>query len=334
MKFSVSEVSNILSEIKNLKSLKKESSIFENISIDSRSILGSELFVAIKGKKLDGHNFLEEVIQKGVKAVVIQEGMESLLPIDFPFWSVPNTLEAFQKLALFKRRKLKVPVIGITGSVGKTTTKEIMGEVLKKYGDVNLSYANYNNEIGLGLSILNTDDKDKILILEMGMRGIGQIENLSKFSEPDIAIITNIGSAHIGLLGSKENITYAKCEITKYLNPNGLVIIPGNDPFLEKTLIKNWKGRILKVELLDLDHKLNNKRSNNLQGFYNRSKNLIIIEQKEFELSLRGFHNAYNFMFAYAVAKEFCIDFKKFNKFNFGTLKGRNQILKSVKTTI
>ena len=95
------------------------------------------------------------------------------------------------------------------------------------------------------------------------MRGIGQIENLSKFSEPDIAVITNIGSSHIGRLGSKENITYAKCEITKHLNPNGVVIIPANDLFLEEILKKNWNGRIIKVELLDINQNTQSINKNN-----------------------------------------------------------------------
>ena len=235
MDFSVSDVNKILGNIKNSDSLKNKSQTFKNISLDSRTILDNDLFIAIKGLNFDGHDFLKEVKRKGVRAVVIQNGMQNLLPNDFPFWIVPDTLEAFQKLALFKRRKLNIPVIGITGSVGKTTTKEMMGEVLKQLGKIKLSQLNFNNEIGVGLTILDAELKDKTLILEMGMRGVGQIENLSKFSEPDIAVITNIGSSHIGILGSKENITKAKCEITKHLNPKGVVIIPANDMLLEET---------------------------------------------------------------------------------------------------
>ena len=334
MYFSLTDLNKILGNIKNLESLKNQFQTFKNISLDSRTFLNDELFVAINGNKFDGHDFLDEVVKKGGKAVVIKDGMQNLLPNKFPFWAVQNTLEAFQKLALFKRRKLNIPVVGITGSVGKTTTKEMMGEVLKQLGKIKLTKLNFNNEIGVGTTILDTDLKDKILILEMGMRGKGQIENLSKFSEPDIAVITNIGSSHIGILGSKENITYAKCEITKYLNPNGVVIIPGNDLFLEKTLKKNWSGRIIKVELLDgnQNHQSNNK--NNLKGFFNRNNNSIIIEDKLFEISFKGFHNAFNFLFVYAVAREFGMDFNDTNKFNFVSLNGRNKIIKSSKTTI
>lgn len=334
MDFSVHDVNKILGNIKNWDNLTNQFQSFKNISLDSRTILSCELFIAIKGTNFDGHNFLNEVIKKGGKAVVIKDGMQNLLPNKFPFWTVPDTLEAFQKLALFKRRKLNIPVVGITGSVGKTTTKEMMGEVLKQLGKIKLSQLNFNNEIGVGLTILDSDLKDKTLILEMGMRGLGQIENLSKFSEPDIAVITNIGSSHIGILGSKENITNAKCEITKHLNPKGVVIIPANDLLLEETLKKNWNGRIIKVELIDRNQKAQSIKKSNLQGFFNRSNNSVMIEGKIFEISFQGFHNAFNFLFVYAVAKEFGIEFKNTNKFNFVSLNGRNKILKSNKTTI
>ena len=334
MDFSVPDVNKILGNIKNWDNLTNQFQSFKNISLDSRTILSCELFIAIKGTNFDGHNFLNEVIKKGGKAVVIKDGMQNLLPNKFPFWTVPDTLEAFQKLALFKRRKLNIPVVGITGSVGKTTTKEMMGEVLKQLGKIKLSQLNFNNEIGVGLTILDSDLKDKTLILEMGMRGLGQIENLSKFSEPDIAVITNIGSSHIGILGSKENITNAKCEITKHLNPKGVVIIPANDLLLEETLKKNWNGRIIKVELIDRNQKAQSINKSNLQGFFNRSNNSVMIEGKIFEISFQGFHNAFNFLFVYAVAKEFGIEFKNTNKFNFVSLNGRNKILKSNKTTI
>ena len=334
MDFSVPDVNKILGNIKNRDNLTNQFQSFKNISLDSRTILNCELFIAIKGKNFDGHNFLNEVIKKGGKAVVIKDGMQNLLPNKFPFWTVPDTLEAFQKLALFKRRKLNIPVVGITGSVGKTTTKEMMGEVLKQLGKIKLSQLNFNNEIGVGLTILDAELKDKTLILEMGMRGVGQIENLSKFSEPDIAVITNIGSSHIGILGSKENITNAKCEITKHLNPKGVVIIPANDLLLEETLKKNWNGRIIKVELIDRNQKAQSINNSNLQGFFNRSNNSVVIEGKIFEISFQGFHNAFNFLFVYAVAKELGIEFKNTNKFNFVSLNGRNKILKSTKTTI
>jgi len=335
MDFSLLELKDILGDIKNLGEREIDSLNFKNISIDSRTCLKNDLFIAIKGKNFDGHSFLQEVLNKGVKSVVIKEGMQRLLPSNFPCWVVNDTLEAFQKITLLKRKKLNIPLVAITGSVGKTTTKEMIGEVLKKLGKVKLSQANFNNEIGVGLTILEADMEDKVLVLEMGMRGLGQIENLSKYSEPDIAVITNIGTAHIGLLGSKKNITYAKCEISKYLNPKGVAIIPANDAFLEKTLKEFWKGRVIKVELLNIkNQKESLKKDNYLQGFYSYLNKTILIEDNTFEISFEGFHNASNFLFAYAVAKELGVDFANFNKYDFESLSGRNKILKSVKTTI
>ena len=335
MEFSLSELNDVLGDIKNLVELGEDFSSFKNISIDSRTLLRNDLFIALEGENFDGHSFLPEVLKKGVKSVVIKKGMQKFLPRDFPCWVVNDTLEAFQKLTLLKRKKLNIPLVAITGSVGKTTTKEMIGEVLKKLGRIKLSHANFNNEIGVGLTILATDQEDKVLVLEMGMRGLGQIENLSKFSEPDIAVITNIGTAHIGLLGSKKNITHAKCEISKFLNPKGVVIIPANDLFLEETLKEYWKGRVIKVELLNIENQGKSfNKERNLQGFYNSLNKTILIEENTFEISFEGFHNASNFLFAYAVAKELRIDFASFNKFDFASLTGRSKIIKSVKTTI
>ncbi len=335
MEYSLSELNDVLGDIRNLNEGKRDSLNFKNISIDSRTLLKNDLFVAIKGKNFDGHSFLPEVLSKGVKSVVIKKGMQRLLPSNFPYWVVNNTTEAFQKLALLKRKKLNIPIVAITGSVGKTTTKEMIGGVLNKLGRIKLSHSNFNNEIGVALTILATDIEDKVLVLEMGMRGLGQIENLSKYSQPDIAVITNIGTAHIGLLGSKKNITHAKCEISKFLNPEGVVIIPANDPLLEKTLKEFWKGRVIKVGLLNIENQKEIfKKDDNLRGFYNPSTKTILIEENTFEISFEGFHNASNFLFAYAVAKELGIDFASFNKFDFVSIGGRNKIIKSVKTTI
>jgi len=335
MEFSSSELNNVLGHIKNLDEDKKNFLNFKNISIDSRTLFKDDLFIAIKGKNFDGHSFLPEVLNKGVKSVVIKEGMQKFLPSNFPYWVVSDTLEAFQKLTLLKRKKLNIPLVAITGSVGKTTTKEMIGEVLKKLGKIKLSHANFNNEIGVGLTILETDMEDNVLVLEMGMRGLGQIENLSKYSEPDIAVITNIGTAHIGLLGSKKNIANAKCEISKFLKPKGVVIIPADDLLLEETLGEYWKGRVIKVELLNIENQKESfKKEDSLRGFYDPSNKTILIEENTFKISFEGFHNASNFLFAYAVAKELGIDFASFNKYDFTILGGRNKILKSVKTTI
>ena len=249
---------------------------------------------------------------------------------------VPDTKEAFQNLALLKRKKLKIPVIAITGSVGKTTTKEMSLDVLKNYGQVKVSEKNNNNEIGVGLTIHSCKDSDGLLVLEMGMRGRGQIEILSKISEPDIAVITNIGSAHIGILGSRDSIAKAKCEITKHLNPNGIVIIPYGDNLLEENLKKVWSGKVVRVKIEKKIQNIEVHSSNDqyILGIYDRLKNIIEIDKKKFEISFKGIHNALNFLYVYAISRELGINFEEYNRFYFRSLDGRNKIIKTNKLII
>ena len=335
MKFSINEINQILGNI-NFNGSVKRDFFFSKVSIDSRTISPKDLFIALKGETFDGHDFLKSVLKIGVKAVVINQGKQNLVPKNHPFWVVPDTKEAFQNLALIKRRKLKIPVIAITGSVGKTTTKEMTLEVLKSYGKIKVSEKNNNNEIGVGLTIHSCEESDDLLVLEMGMRGRGQIEILSKFSEPNIAVITNVGSSHIGILGSRDSIAKAKCEITQHLNPEGAVIIPDGDPLLDENLRKIWNGKVIKVKLEKNREniKLNSFSDNVILGFYDSSKNIIQIEKKFFEISFKGIHNALNFLYVYAISKELSLNFEKYNKFKFRSTDGRNNVINTNKLLI
>ena len=335
MKFSISEINQILGNI-NFNGAVNSNLFFSKVSIDSRTISPEDLFIALQGEKFDGHDFLKNVLKIGVKAVVINHGKQNLVPKNYPFWVVSDTKEAFQNLALFKRRKLKIPVIAITGSVGKTTTKEMSLEVLKSYGQVKVSEKNNNNEIGVGLTIHSCESSDELLVLEMGMRGRGQIEILSKFSEPNIAVITNIGSSHIGILGSRDSIAKAKCEIAKHLNPDGVVIIPYGEPLLNDNLKKFWRGKVVKVKLEKnrKNLKLHSSNDDYILGIYDNSKNIIEIEKKFFEISFKGIHNALNFLYVYAISRELGINFDKFNKFTFRSSEGRNNIIITKKLLI
>tara|TARA_Y100000589_G_scaffold312127_1_gene332138 strand:+ start:482 stop:1855 length:1374 start_codon:yes stop_codon:yes gene_type:complete len=335
MKFSTNEINKILGLI-NLNGSLKNNLIFNRVSIDSRKLFSDDLFLAIEGERYDGHDFLNEVIEKGIKAVVINQGKQKLVPKNVPFWLVPNTKEAFLSLALFKRKKLNIPVVAITGSVGKTTTKEIASEVLRNYGNIKVSDKNFNNEIGVGLTIHSCDGSEKLLVLEMGMRGRGQIEILSKFSEPDIAVITNIGSAHIGILGSKDSIARAKCEITKFLNPKGVVIIPYGDPLLNIILKENWRGKVLQVKVVEkkLYKENSSLKENYLLGIYDSSNNTIEVNNKIFDISLKGIHNAVNFLYVYAISTQLGIKFDDYNSFVFKSIEGRNNLVKTSKLTI
>ena len=334
MGFTLEQVNKTLGLINWNNSIFQEL-FFKRVCIDSRDLKPDDLFIAIKGNRYDGHDFIYEAISKGAKAVVLNKDVQTY-PEKFPYWEVPNTIIAFQKLALFKRKELNIPVIAITGSVGKTTTKEMAGSVLGKFGRVKISKENFNNEIGVALTILSCNERDKLLVLEMGMRGLGQIENLSKFSEPNIAIITNIGTSHIGILGSKYNIAKAKCEITSHLKRNGTLIIPSDNKFLDQNLKDLWNGRIVRVKLLSI-HEFNKFRfpkEDVVLGFYDSSNNNIKIDNKDFQITFKGRHNAMNFLYVYALAREFGMKFEAYNFFDFTSLKGRNRIVKKEKVTI
>jgi UDP-N-acetylmuramoyl-tripeptide--D-alanyl-D-alanine ligase len=164
---------------------------------------------------------------------------------------VDDTLLAYQELGRLWRRQLAVPVVAVTGSAGKTTTRELIRASLARLGPVVASSGNENNDVGAPLTLLKADATTRALVVEMGMRGLGEIERLSRCAEPDVAVITNIGTAHIGRLGSREAIATAKCEISAALRPDGLVVIPAGDSLLEAALAGCWSGRVQRVALAD-----------------------------------------------------------------------------------
>lgn len=188
-----------------------------SISTDSRTIkAGADIYLALKGERFDGHNFTEKAFDNGASLAIVEAdslaSVVSSLSKPVPLLAVPNSLAAYQGLARLYLRKCKAKVIAITGSSGKTTTKE-MTAAATSARRVHKSLANENNEIGVPKTILSMPTNTEILILEMGMRGLGQIAELAACGTPDIAIITCAGTAHIELLGSRENIAQAKCEL-------------------------------------------------------------------------------------------------------------------------
>jgi UDP-N-acetylmuramoyl-tripeptide--D-alanyl-D-alanine ligase len=202
--------------------------IVNSISIDSRTIKTEDLFIPLKGEKFDGHDFIYDAIRKGAKGFIFSRTLE-IPEEEVIVIKVKDTLIALQDLANYYRKKIKAKVIGVTGSSGKTTTKNLIGELLSKIGKVNISRENYNNEIGVPLTILETEKDTNFLVLEMAMRGKGQIRELSKIAEPDVGVITNIGWAHIGILGSKEAIMEAKAEIFDYISDHGYALLNRDD---------------------------------------------------------------------------------------------------------
>lgn len=196
------------------------------ISTDTRTIQKGDFYLPLKGASFDGEKFIDQAIEKGAVGAFCTGEKGTL--------KVKDTLEAYLKLANYRRKKLDFKVIAITGSSGKTTTKEIVASTLSQSFKTFKTPLNHNNEIGFCQTIFETPDDTEVLVLEMGMRGLGEIELLSKYSEPDITIISNVGTAHIGRLGSRENIAKAKCEIVKYQRGN--VFIAHDDELIKNTV--------------------------------------------------------------------------------------------------
>ena len=211
------------------------------IKTNSKEINKGDLFIAIN----KGHDYINEAIDNGAVAIICETDIK-----DIPHIKVKSSIEALGKIANYLRNKHNIPLIAITGSVGKTTTKELVALVLSKKYKVLKSIKNNNNHIGLPLTLLNLDDTYDVIVTELGMNHQGEISYLSKICNPNYAVITNIGTAHIGYLGSQKNILKAKLEILDGMN-NGCLIINNEDKYLKKLKHKN----IIKVDRKNLELK-------------------------------------------------------------------------------
>lgn len=259
------------------------------IQTDTRLLKPGEVFLALRGDKFDGHAFVSMAIEKGALAAIVDFEYEAP---QFPVLQVKNTLEAYQKIARWWRDKFDIPVIGVTGSVGKTTTKELIAAVLATQGKVHKTHANFNNEIGVPKTLLEIGDGDNFAVIEMAMRGIGQIAELTQIARPTIAVITNVGTAHIELLGSEEAIAQAKCEILAEMPKDGVAILNHDNPLLMEMATKVWQGEVITYGLSGGD----------IQGQL-IDNNTIEVAGMRLPLPLAGRHNATNYLAALAVAK-------------------------------
>ena len=198
------------------------------VQTDSRRIGNGNLFVALRGEKFDGHKFLQQVAAQGAVAALVEEQQN----VDLPQIVVPDTLKALGDLARFHRQRFDIPIVAVTGSYGKTSTRALIHAALSAGGETLTSQANFNNEIGLPMTLLQLDKGHKFAVLEMGMRGLKQIDYLAKIALPTVGVITNIGPQHIELLGSLENIALSKAELIENLPADGLAVTPADSPFL------------------------------------------------------------------------------------------------------
>ncbi len=205
------------------------------VCTDSREACDGAMFIAIVGERVDGHNFIDSVIASGAACALcsrIPEGAEN-----FPIILVEDTVKALGRLGHEYSKNCRAKRIGVTGSVGKTTTKEFIVSVLSTAGKVWKTEGNFNSTIGLPMSLLTLPEDADFAVLEMGMTGPGEIKLLSDIAEPEIGVITTIGTAHMELLGSRENIAAAKLEIKSSLAKDGHLLLCGNEPLLER----EWK---------------------------------------------------------------------------------------------
>lgn len=316
-------------------------SMATGFTTDSRSeIIGGEVFVALRGEKFDGHEFVPVAIEKGAKAAIVDFRFiisDSIENHELPLLQVEDTLQAYQKIAKWWREQFTIPVIAVTGSVGKTTTKELIAAVLATQGRVLKTQANYNNEIGVPKTLLELGPEHDYAVIEMAMRGPGEIALLTQLVRPTIAVITNVGTAHIGRLGSEEAIAKAKCELLAEMPPTGVAILNHDNSRLIATAGTVWQGQTLTYGLLGgnlqgqlidisipnrdlhLTFESHSRAAGSLvepsgvsnENRYNgrpQESPLLSVEGMQLPLPLPGRHNASNFMAALAVAKVLQID--------------------------
>ena len=309
-----------------------EDEVCDNFSKDTRQINEGDIYLGIKGENFNGSVFYKDAFVKGAKGCILQDieiNQEEINTYKDKFIIiVDNVVKALQELAIYKRSLYNIPVIGITGSVGKTSTKDMIASVMSTRYTVLKTEGNYNNEIGLPLTILKLRDHNAI-VLEMGMSAFGEISQLTNIAKPTTAVVTIIGSSHVGELGSRENILKAKLEILEALNDKGSLII-NNDNDLLNLWNENNKDNHKHVT-----YGIENKSeltAKDIQVNENGSTFVIELRGKEYkvEVPVAGKHFVYNSLAAIAVGLENNIEIEKIIEgiSSFSLTKRRMEILK------
>lgn len=193
--------------------------------LDSRKAESGYAFFATRGEKVDGHSFIPQVAEKGAALVICEQAPS----VDIPYIVVEDTFEALKRVAAFYREQLDIPVVGITGSVGKTSTKEMIAATLGAKYNVLKTQGNFNNEVGLPLTILSIREEHEVAVVEMGISDFGEMHRLSKIAKPNVCVITNIGQCHLENLGDRDGVLKAKTEIFDFMAPDGFVVLNGDD---------------------------------------------------------------------------------------------------------
>ena len=303
----------------------------KGVSIDSRNIREGELFVAIKGDRFDGHDFVPEAIKKGAWGALVERsalenkfsslgGLKNILPVE-------DTLYALQEMSYMHRRKFAIPVVGITGSNGKTTTKEMLACILKQKGPVLKNEGNLNNHIGVPLTLLKLNESHWAAVVEMGMSAPGEIATLARLTAPTVGVITNIGPAHLEFFGSMEKVAEAKGELLDNLKPDATAVLNADDRHLG-ILQSKMPGRVMtfgivnKADVAAIDVR-QEKEFTDLT---------LAAEGAKIDIRLHavGAHNVYNALAAAAaaIAVGMPIDAVKSGLDAFTPIAGRSEIKK------
>jgi len=272
-------------------------SSFSGVSTDSRRIKKGDLFIPIIGKRFDGHKFIGSALKKGASGSLTSKKIK--LPENKTIIFVKDTLKAFHQIAKAYKERFKLPSIGITGSSGKTTTKDMLASILSMSGKTLKTDENYNNEIGVPITLLTLDKTCKYAVIEMAMQGLGEIEELAQITRPNVAVITNVGSAHREHLKSEENTAKAKGEILKFQKNKDTAILPADDKYFNY-LKKKAKGKVISFGI----DSPTDVRAKDIR--FQGDSSLFVIETKDFEvpinLPLPGKHNIYDALAAAASA--------------------------------
>jgi UDP-N-acetylmuramoyl-tripeptide--D-alanyl-D-alanine ligase len=303
---------------------------FAGLSTDTRSIAPGQLFIALKGDNFDGHDFVAQALAAGSPAAIVEKGFE--LP-DKPgaiLLKVPDTLTALGDLAAAWRRKHPVPLFAITGSNGKTTTKEMLASILSRKANILKSQGNFNNLVGLPLTLLQLDSRHEAVVAEMGMNHTGEIARLTEIAAPDVGVVTNVGPAHIGLLGSMEAIAAAKGELYDGLKKDAIAVLNIEDPYLARLEYK-INCQVVSFGFSQDPHVLGRDLSalGSRQAFNLKLPDFHLTRVR---LAMAGRHNVMNALAAAACAWSMGMDADtiKVGLESYHTLKGRLVKLRSM----
>lgn len=285
----------------------------QGVAIDSRKVKKGDLFFALKGEKTDGHKFIENALDNGAVGAVISDFSVIANPEDKNLLICEDPLRFLQDLAKLIRQNIQIPVIAITGSTGKTTTKDLVFSILEQKYNTVKTEGNYNNELGLPLTLCSINKNHEALVLEMGMRGLGQIAFLCNLAQPTHGIITNIGQVHAELLGSQEKIAQAKAELLEFLAPEGTVFLNIQD----KELLQPWLEKCqATIKWYGLDEKVDIWASKVEYLGEEGTKFTVNVDNEmvEIKLNIPGQHNVLNALAAIGISRSLNLDWEDIKK--------------------